>query len=335
MSKKINQVGIDVSSNTLVVELKRASDDAIAKGEFDNTSAGHKKLLKFITKNGTAATVCMEATGNYHFEAALLLAKSGKVKVMVVNPKAMHHFGTAILQRAKTDSCDAHIILEYLLRMDFRQWQMPSDNKITLNRLARRLAQLKKMKAQEQNRRSASEFQGKDGKEIVKSINKTITLFEKQIAKIQSLAVELINNDEELKSSYDLLNTAKGIAEISATQLLAEFIMLPEGLKAAQWVAFAGLDPKPVESGSSINKPRRISKHGNKYIRAALYMPAIVAIRHEPNIKAYYEKLLAAGKKKMQAIVAVMRKLLLAIWGMLNAKKNWDGDKFYKIENIA
>ena len=78
-----------------------------------------------------------------------------------------------------------------------------------------------------------------------------------------------------------------------------------------------------------------MSKHGNKYIRAALYMPALVAIRHEPNIKAYYEKLLTAGKKKMQTIVAVMRKLLLAIWGMINANKNWDGTKFYKIENIA
>ena len=335
MSKKVNKVGIDVSSQTLVVEMKRESDNGTAKGEFDNSSSGHKKLLKFITKNGSSAQVCMEATGNYHFEAALLLAKSGKVKVMIVNPKAMHHFGTAILQRAKTDSCDAHIILEYLLRMDFKQWQVPSDNKVTLNRLARRLAQLKKMKTQEQNRRSAAEFQGKDGKEIVKSINKTIALFEKQIATIQSLATDIINGDEELKNIYDLLNSAKGIAEVSATQLLAEFVMLPEGLTAAQWVAFAGLDPRAIESGSSINKPRRMSKHGNKYIRAALYMPALVAIRHEPNIKAYYEKLLAAGKKKMQAIVAVMRKLLQAIWGMLNSNKKWDGSKFYKIENIT
>jgi transposase len=145
MSKKINQVGIDVSSKTLVVEMKHASDNGTATGEFDNTSAGHKKLLKFITKYGRSATVCMEATGNYHFEAALLLAKSGKVEVMIVNPKAMHHFGVAILQRAKTDSCDAHIILEYLLRMEFKQWAIPSDNKITLHRFARRLAQLKKM----------------------------------------------------------------------------------------------------------------------------------------------------------------------------------------------
>jgi len=240
----------------------------------------------------------------------------------------------AFTEKAKAQFA-ARVILEYLLRMNFVQWKMPSDNKITLHRYSRRMAQLKKMMAQEQSRRSAVEFQGKDGKEIIKSTEKTIALFEKQVAKLQKLALDLINSDTELKNAYDVLNSTKGIAEVSATQLLAEFVMLAEGLTAAQWVAFAGLDPKPIESGSSVNKPRRISKHGNKYIRAALYMPAIVAIRHEPNVKAYYEKLLVAGKKKMQAIVAVMRKLLLAIWGMLNSKKNWDGHKFYKIENIA
>lgn len=315
MSKKINQVGIDVSSEKLVVEMIHASDGQIVKGEFDNTVTGHKKLLKFMTKHGRLAQACMEATGNYHFELALLLAKSGKVDVMVVNPKAMHHFGTAVLQRAKTDSCDAHIILEYLRRMDFVQWAVPSDNEIALQRYSRRLTQLKKSMAQEQNRRSAAEFQGKEGKEIIKSIDKVVSLLEKQIVKVQNLASELILSDEKLRKNYEILISAKGIAEISATQLLAELMLLPDGLKAEQWVAFAGLDPRPNESGNSLNKPRRISKRGNKYIRAALYMPALVAIRHDKNVKAYYEKLLAEGKKKMQAIVAVMRKLLLAIWG--------------------
>lgn len=331
MSKKINQVGIDVSSEKLVVEMIHASDGKIVKGEFDNTITGHKKLLKFMTKHGRLAQACMEATGNYHFELALLLAKSGKVDVMVVNPKAMHHFGTAVLQRAKTDSCDAHIILEYLRRMDFVQWAVPSDKEIALQRYSRRLTQLKKSMTQEQNRRSAAEFQGKEGKEIIRSIDKVVSSLEKQIVKVQNHASELILSDEKLKKNFEILISAKGIAEISATQLLAELMLLPDGLKAEQWVAFAGLDPRPIESGNSLNKPRRISKRGNKYIRAALYMPALVAIRHDENVKAYYEKLLADGKKKMQAIVAVMRKLLLAIWGMLNNEQNWDGNKFYKI----
>ena len=96
-------------------------------------------------------------------------------------------------------------------------------------------------------------------------------------------------------------------------------------------MAHAGLDPRPYESGTSVHRPRRISKVGNRHLRAALYMPALVAIQHEPNVKAFYDKLVAAGKKPMQAVVAVMRKLLHAIWGMLKHDQNFDGNKFFRL----
>jgi transposase len=102
-------------------------------------------------------------------------------------------------------------------------------------------------------------------------------------------------------------------------------------MRANQWVAHAGLDPRPHESGTSISKPRRISKAGNKYIRAALFMPALVALKLDPHIKAFYEKLVGAGKKPIQAVVAVMRKLLHAIWGMFNHDQEFIGEKFYAI----
>jgi transposase len=132
------------------------------------------------------------------------------------------------------------------------------------------------------------------------------------------------------------LVSAKGIGETSAMRLLAELLVLPDDLAAPQWVAHAGLDPRPYESGTSIHRPRRISKVGNRHLRAALYMPALVAIQHEPNVKAFYSKLVAAGKRPMQAVVAVMRKLLHAIWGMLKHDQNFDGNKFFKLaEKIA
>ena len=106
---------------------------------------------------------------------------------------------------------------------------------------------------------------------------------------------------------------------------------LPNDMKAKQWVAYAGLDPKPKESGSSINAPRRISKAGNRYLRNALFFPALVAIQRYPNVNAFYLKLTQAGKRPKQAIVAVMRKLLLAIWGMFKSETSWDGNKFYLI----
>ncbi|MCA9233649.1 MAG: IS110 family transposase, partial [Planctomycetales bacterium] len=90
-------------------------------------------------------------------------------------------------------------------------------------------------------------------------------------------------------------------------------------------------DPRAHESGSSTHKPRRISKAGNRYLRDALYFPALVACRYDPNVKAYYDKLIERGKKPKQVLVAVMRKLLLAIWGMFKSNQPWNGQKFYQI----
>ena len=108
-------------------------------------------------------------------------------------------------------------------------------------------------------------------------------------------------------------------------------ITLPKDMTSSQWVAHTGLDPVPKESGDPKRqkKHRQISKRGNKYLRTALFMPALVAIQHCPNVN--YEHLVARGKAKMQAIVAVMRKLLIAIWGMFKNNENFERDKFYRI----
>lgn len=330
MAKRVNLVGVDVGSKELVVSMK-LHDNSVVHGTFDNTRTGHKKLLKFITKNKCEATVCMEATGIYHFDLAVMLAKSDATTVMIVNPKAMKHFGEAMMQRAKTDKIDSMIILEYLLRMKFVKWDCPSDNVLQIQSLSRRRSQLTKQLGQEKNRLTANKFLGNADKIIKKSINQSIKHLQKSIDEIQTHLSSLIKSVPELKQKYDLLNSIKGFADISVSQILAEVLMLPEGLGAKQWVAFAGLDPKPTESGTSINKPRRISKRGNKFLRASLYMPALVAIQHDPNVRAYYEKLINTGKSPMRSIVAVMRKLLLAIWGILNSGTTWQGEKFCKI----
>ena len=115
----------------------------------------------------------------------------------------------------------------------------------------------------------------------------------------------------------------------SAIQILAEVCCLADDMNPKEWVAYAGLDPRVIESGTSLNKPRRISKAGNKHLRAALYMPAWVAVRSEPTVRKFHETLVNAGKHKLQAIVAVMRKILHAIWGMFQSGEPWDSTKFY------
>ena len=109
-------------------------------------------------------------------------------------------------------------------------------------------------------------------------------------------------------------------------------MILPADMNAKQWVAYAGLDPRQFQSGSSVAKKPRISKAGNKFIRQALYMPALVATRYEIHIKAYYQHLISDnGLKKIQAVYAVMRKLLHAIHGMLKTNKSFEGSRFYTL----
>ena len=148
---------------------------------------------------------------------------------------------------------------------------------------------------------------------------------------LETLALRLIERAPELAEAYALLTSVKGIARRSAIQLMAELLCLPESLTVREWVAYAGLDVREYESGSSVRRPRRISKVGNAHLRRVLYMPAHVAIQHDPNVRAFYRNLLADGKTSMFALVAVMRKLLHAIYGMLKHRTPFDGTKFYQI----
>ena len=154
---------------------------------------------------------------------------------------------------------------------------------------------------------------------------------QRRLERLQQQAREVVQCDEGLAQRAALIDTAPGFAERSATKLVAELSALPPDMTPGQWVAHAGLDPRPLESGSSQRPPRRISKQGNVRIRAALYMPALVAAHRDPHVKAYYQSLLARGKPKMLALTAVMRRLLHALWGMLQHQKEWDGDKFYRL----
>jgi transposase len=127
------------------------------------------------------------------------------------------------------------------------------------------------------------------------------------------------------------LVTIPGIAQTSALRILAELVMISSHLEVRQWVAYAGLDPREYSSGTSVHKKVRISKAGNRHLRRALYMPALVAVRHDPHLRGFYQHLLANGKLKMQALVAVERKLLHAIYGMFKHQQAYDGTKVYRL----
>lgn len=329
--KQLQFVGIDVSARQLAVQIEDGRG-VTQHLDIPNTSAGHEQLGKRLSRKGNTARVCLEWTGNYSLDLALALHQTAGVEVMIVNPKAAHNFAQAFLQRSKTDAIDAQVLLEFVKRMPFQAWQPPSANRLQLRALARRIGALTQTKAQEKNRLHSTEFGLHLHQAIRRDLEAHIRYLERQIQKLEEAAVDLIWNDLKLRKDLLHLTSIKGIARASAIQILAELCVLPSDMTDRQWVAHAGIDPRHHESGSSVHKATRISRTGNPHLRAALYMPALTAVQFDPNIRAYYQALLQRGKQPLQALVAVMRKLLHSIHAMLRDGVDFEGQKFFALE---
>lgn len=311
--------GIDVSAKKLQIA-------AHEEFETDNTHEAHQRLIWRLVRRGPVR-VCMESTGVYGLDLAVALCRADGVEVMVLNPRVARRFAQALLKRSKTDPVDARVLREFPQRMDFVAWKPPASEKLQLRALGRRIAALTEMRTQEKNRLHAAESCA-ELKLIRNDIQVNIRHFDRRIEMLESQASQLIEQHQELQGPIARIASVKGIGLHSAIQIWGELCVLPTDLSPRQWVAHAGLDPRRFESGTFKGKTR-ISKTGNKYLRAALYMPAHNAIQWEPHVMAFRDHLIDNGKTKMQAKIAVMRKLLHAIHGMLRNHANFDGSKFF------
>ena len=319
--------GIEVSHLTLVVALRTHDHDGALR-EFANTRQGHQAVLRFLERSARPVRVALESTGLYGLDLALALHQAG-VAVMVANPRAVRHFATALMQRSKNDQLDAAVLREFAARMPFKAWRPPSASALQLVAVARRLEALTDMMAAEKNRRHAASLCEALPLIIRRDLQRSIQTQQRAIQRLTRAVQEFIAEDPELARRYELLLSIPGVAATSALHILAELTLLPADMDVRQWVAYAGLDPRQYTSGTSVHKKVRISKAGNKHLRRALYMPALVAVQHQPQVRAYYEHLVERGKTKLQALVATMRKLLHAIFGMFKHHQIFDGRKVY------
>jgi transposase len=327
---KRDDCGIEVSAQELLVALRREGQGRPLKS-FPNTPAGHRDLARYLARKGRVVRVCLESTGVYGLDLALLLQKRAGIEVMVANPRAVRHFAQALMQRSKTDPLDARVLLEFAARMPFQPWPPPSTTALHLCALARRLEAITELCAAEKNRLHAARSAQALPTVIRQDLEGSIAFHQRALGRLTRQALKLIASDALLSERYAQLDSIPGIACASAIRLLAELVMLSPDRDVRQWVAYAGLDPRAYTSGSSVHRPTRISKAGNRHVRAALYMPALVAVRHDPHLRAYYQHLLAQGKLKMQALVAVMRKILHAIYGMFKHHQRYDGTKVFAL----
>lgn len=320
--------GIDVSAKELVVRVRR---DGSTEAErcFANTPGGHQALKHYLTRKRIAVRVCLESTGLYGLDIALLLQADTRIEVIMANPRAVRDFARALMHRSKTDPLDALVLLEFAARMPFHRWQPPSTAALQVTALGRRIHALTEQATMEKNRLHAVDSTQTTLPIIARDLRRSIASIEAAITRLSREARKIVAANDQLERRFLLLQTAPGIAAVSALQLLGELSLVPADCDVRQWVAYAGLDPSQHQSGSSVHKQVGISKVGNRHIRRALFMPALTAASHSPHLKSFYQHLQTNGKCKMVALVAVMRKLLHAIYGMFKHNATFDGDKLY------
>lgn len=321
--------GIDVSYKTITLVISRG-DRSRKPREFGNTPQGHAAVIKALRK-AQVTRVCLEATGMYHLDLAVALDDAG-LEVMVVNPKAAKDFAGALKTRAKTDAVDAKLLAEFAQRMPFEPWVRPNNLALAIRACTRRIVALGKQRTQTKNQLHAAQQSALTPDFLLADLQQSIEQLDAQIENLRQRVLDLIATDADLQQNFDLLISVTGIAAASAVQILGELLVLPQDMTAKQWVAMAGLDPRIHDSGSSVKKKPRLTKAGNRYLRLALYMPALSASRHNPHVKGYYRHLIdTRGLKKLQAVCAVMRKLLHAIHAMLKTRTTFDSSRFYAL----
>jgi transposase len=276
----------------------------------------------------------LEATGIYSLDLAFALDAAEGIEVAVLNSKVASRFAQTI-RRSKTDAADAEVLAEYTHRMPFTAWIAPSSNSMRLRSIVRHVENLSVQSAQNQNRLHAARGSTSTPSCVVRDLKRSVASIEHRICTLRREAMTLVRLDDVLRKRFELLVSIPGIAQVSAMQLLAELSTLPSNLTVREWVAHSGLDPTHETSGSSVRKASRISRAGNRHLRRALYMPALVASRCDPHAKAFFDSLLARNKARLQALIAVARKLLHAIYGIFRSGLKYEGTKLFPQLNLA
>jgi transposase len=310
-------LGIDVAKAKLDCAL-RMPDGKHKHKVVENNRQGFLVLTDWLVKHDAAnAHVCMEATGVYWEAVAEFLADK-QMTVSVVNPTQIKAFGASRLVRTKTDKVDAQLIAEFCRERRPEPWQAPSPAEQALRAMVLRLDALQAMRTQESNRLEVA-------RDIVKTdIANHIAWLDGEIKALIKKIRGHIDDDPDMKNKHALLDSVPGLGDRTIAMLLAFCVHPGRFDNARQAAAFAGLDPRQHESGSSVKGKPRMSKIGHAFLRKALYMPAMVTLYKTDWGQRFRERLLAAGKPPKLIIGAMMRKLVHVAFGVLKSGKSFD-----------
>jgi len=305
-------VGIDVAKDSFQVACRPAGPEL----SLANTAQGWRELLAAL-RGLSIAGVVLEATGGYERSLAAELLQAG-LPAVVVNPRQVRDFARGLGQLAKTDAIDARVLARFAEVVQPPAHPQPSAQGEELSELVRRRRQLVDLRTQETNRLPRARH-----RRVRKGIEKMVAVLEKQIAEVERLIGKCIRSDQEYQRKDGILRSTPGVGPQTSAMLLAE---LPElgWLNRQQIGALAGVVPWTMRSGRWEGKAHIWG--GRKQVRQVLYMAALTAMRCNPTIKVFADRLRAHGKAFKVVITACMRKLLVILNSMLRRNVPWNPD---------
>jgi transposase len=313
-------VGIDVAKDKLDVCLLNEAGER-QRQEVNNNKTGINQLHQWLKKQGVrTGHVCLEATGIYGELVAETLHTRG-YKVSVVNPARIKAYANSQMQRNKTDLLDAALIADFCRTQQPPAWTPPSVQEKELRALVRHLDDL-----QQEKQRASNRLEVQMASEVVRrQLRSQIAFLEKQIVETRRLIDDHIDRHPDLKQQQALLTSIPGIGDITACRLLAELGDIRRFDDVREVVAFVGLNPRQHQSGRK-SVTHGISRMGRASLRAALYMPAVVAKRWNPRLAAWGRVLAQRGLTPKQIVVAVMRKLIHLAYGVIKSGRMFDAN---------
>jgi transposase len=314
MNEVLVFAGLDVSKSRLDVALRPGSE----RWSVSNDELGISEAVDRL-RGAKPVLVVLEATGGLELSVTGALAAAG-LPVVVVNPRQVRDFAKATGELAKTDAIDAHVLARFAEAVRPEVRRLPDGRTQELRALLARRRQLVEMLTAEKNRL------GSAPKSIKSGIQDHIRWLERRLKRTNDSLAQALRTSPIWREKDDRLRSAPGVGPVLATTLLAD---LPElgRLNRKEIAALVGVAPFNRDSGNQRGK--RMIWGGRSNVRTALYMGALVAVRHNPVIRAFYLRLLQAGKGKKVALTACMHKLLTILNAMMKQQTNWQTDYAY------
>ena len=330
-------VGIDISQKTFtacICSLSVNQELLFSEvREFPNDKKGFNQLNRWVLKTLKSKddlVYLMEATGVYYENLAYHLHKIKKT-VHVSLPNKTKHYFASLNVKSKTDAIDAKVLSQFGVERKHSSWVPPKAIYRELRNLTRYYVQLQEQKTSLGNIKHSKEESHEVQAFILKSNKQLITSIEKQIEKIKVQIQKTIASDKELESKIDKLTSIKGVGLLTVVTIVAETFGFDQFNNIKQLISYAGYDVVQRESGTSIKGKTRISKKGNRYIRNALYFPAMVSCRYNENLKEVYLRIIQKKPSKMVGQVAIQRKLLVLMYTLWKTNQVYNPNHKMKV----